>query len=69
MAGCTRCGRRCQGRLCRDCERDEYYGDDAQRRTEDREEWEVVQEGLGEQDAEGQTTLDGGITPPSGGGE
>ncbi|GAB6863285.1 hypothetical protein ACFR97_10405 [Haloplanus litoreus] len=34
MAGCRKCGRRCKGRLCRDCERDERYADEARYRAD-----------------------------------
>lgn len=78
---CSRCGGNCQGQYCRDCEREISQGirageeptqlgvpmveDDANDSG-----WRVRQTGLGDRDAAGQTTLDGGIaTTTSEGGD
>lgn len=37
MAGCKRCGARCRGRYCRDCERDERFEDIGERWSDDRD--------------------------------
>jgi hypothetical protein len=63
------CGSACQGRRCSGCEQIQANeklhgtpGDDVGRdQDRDGETWAVAQQGLGDSDAEGQTTLSGGI--------
>lgn len=57
-----RCGAHIQsGRRCRDCQLADRYSDGPVGGEGEREDWSVTQQGLGDRDAEGQATLDGGI--------
>jgi len=71
---CQQCGSACQGRRCRGCEqiqRNEKLhgtpGDDVGRdQDRDGETWGIRQQGLGDAEASGQATLDGGIRKEGG---
>jgi len=62
---CRRCGMPAQGGICRECE----IAEAAERRhgvpadQVEADAWTIVQEGLGDAEAEGQTTLTGDIVP------
>jgi len=55
---CGKCGRANVAGLCRDCARDRYRDPPADDADAD---WDVAQQGLGDRDPEGQTTLTGDI--------
>jgi hypothetical protein len=55
---CQRCESPCQGGLCKQCELELAHGTPT---MPDSGEWSVDQQGLGDRDAAGQATLDGGI--------
>jgi len=71
---CELCGSACQGRRCRGCEQSQINetlhgtpGDDVGRdRDHDDETWKIRQQGLGDAEASGQATLDGGIRTEGG---
>ncbi|WP_436933723.1 hypothetical protein [Halovenus marina] len=70
--GCDRCG--CptpRSRLCKECGRDEHrstgpVGGTASDQNDRDDEWQVEQQGLGDADAQGQSTLDGGVAKDGG---
>ena len=67
---CDQCGSPCQGRLCELCETaqaaEKLHGTVDEPESDD--DWQVVQTGLGDRDAAGQTTLDGDVVPDGGDG-
>ena len=71
---CELCGSPCNGSMCRGCEQIQINeklhgtpGDDVGRdQGRDDETWAVAQQGLGDAEVSGQTTLDGGIRKEGG---
>jgi len=63
---CGKCGKPCQGDYCAGCEQVQRCKDThGLPDGPEGDEWRVDQQGLGDRDAEGQATLNGGIRKES----
>lgn len=63
---CDKCGTPCQGTLCRECEQIRANEKRHGTTVPEPDQWAIDQQGLGDADAAGQSTLDGGIRPDGG---
>jgi hypothetical protein len=71
MAGCIDCGCPTPNRVCRQCSierraEERFRNHDWNEASDDDPDWEITQQGLDGEGAEGQATLDGTIQKPGG---